>query len=138
MDLKQKKTIFWSVVITLLLSTSLFTWFTFEGINQEGIWRGIFGSLLFSSILFSLPSVIFYRLLIGRIKVGDGESSGFYYVWISILGIIILTVLTRRLGGYLSNPPRELIILYELIILLYIIHKILKRFVFDFKKEEEQ
>ena len=122
--------------IIVVIKSNNFISLIFRCNFQGGIWRGIFGSLLFSSILFSLPSVIFYRLLIGRIKVG--ESSGFYYVWISILGMIILTVLTRRLGGYLSNPPRELIILYELIILLYILHKILKRFVFDFKEEEKQ
>ncbi len=135
MDLKQKKTIFWSVVITLLFSTSLFTWFTFEGINQKGIWRGISDSVFLTLLLCSLPSVIFYRLLIGRIKVGDNWT---YYLWILFLGLIIFTVLQNRLGEYLFNPPRELIFLFELVILVYIIHKILKRFVFDFEEEKEE
>ena len=137
MDLKQRKTIFWSVVLTtFFISNSLTIWWRYGEIFEEGIWNGIGVSIMFSITLLSLPSVIFYRVLIGRIPVDN--NIGFYYLFILMLGTFSFGVLIRRFGEYISNPPKEIIFLVEIIILVYLIHKIMKQFIFNFKKGEDQ
>ena len=138
MDLKQKKTIFWCVVITLLISILLLIWFNdFEDIFKKGIWNGLGLSVFLSLSLLSLPSVIFYRLLIGKIPLNTNyQGVDFYIIFIVLLGGISFVILDSWFSDFLRNPPKWILPISLVIILFYGIHKILKRFIFEFKKDD--
>jgi len=138
MELKQKKTIFWSVVITLFISTFLLIWFESDGVFfDNGIWNGLFILLILSLMFLSLPSVLLYRILIGKIPINTNNMGYDYYiVFILMLVLLILFYTERWIGNIFRNPPEWLLPVLVVIILVYGIHKILKHFVFEFKKEE--
>jgi hypothetical protein len=54
----------------------------------------------------------------------------------AMLVLLILFYTERWIGNIFRNPPEWLLPVLVVIILVYGIHKILKHFVFEFKKEE--
>jgi|LakMenEpi03Aug12_release.lakeMendotaPanAssembly.Ray.scaffolds.fasta_scaffold98819_5 MFS family permease len=140
MELKQKKTIYWSVVLTLLISTFLLILYNdYEDIFKEGIWNGLGMLFVGSLIILSLPSVLFYRVLIGKIPINPNNMGMDYYIgFILIVVMISFFMLSPWIGNFFNNPPHWLLPMLVVIILSYVVHKLLKRFVFEFKKEESE
>jgi hypothetical protein len=97
-------------------------------------------SLLISTLLLILPSILFYRILIGKIPVSKNyQGFDFYYGLVLILGATSFSIfIDTWIWDYFTNPPEWLLPLLLGIIWTYGIHKILKRFVFDFNKKENE
>ena len=146
MELKQKKTIYWSVVLTLLISTSIFFIITDElGLsNEEGVWMGILYSILTTLIFLYLPSLIIWRIMIGKIdyRIRDIESLrfGFYIFQIIILVLFIMTYFRGfiiKVSDLLSEYSREITTIFTLLGLSFLIHIVLKTFIFNIIKGEK-
>jgi hypothetical protein len=138
MELKQKKTIYWSVVLTLLISIFLLILYNvYEEIFKEGIWNGLgmlFLLFVYSSLVLFLPSVLFYRVLIGKIPIDLGTNLGdYYFLFVFLLGILSFFMLEQWIKIYLINPLEEILPVLVVIILIYVVHKLFKRFVFELK-----
>jgi hypothetical protein len=99
MELKQKKTIYWSVIITILIIYTLYIFFEING--REKILDSIFRSFFTSFMLLLIPSLIVYRLLFGKITI-DKEV---YLDGIFIIGFLIFSLILSRvfLQPFFSN-----------------------------------
>ena len=138
MDLKQKKTIFWSVVLTIFFIINfLHIWDVgIEKVFQEGIGDGFVRLIIVPLGLLFVPSVLFYRILIGKILV---NTDGYVHFFIFFLMYFILFMMfTPSVNNYLINPPSWLYQLSFFIILGYGLNKLLKHFVFKIEDEESE
>ena len=68
MKINQKKTIYWSAVITIFIIFTLYLIFE-AGNRKENIFDEIFASIFASFIMLVIPFLIGYRLLFGKINV---------------------------------------------------------------------
>jgi hypothetical protein len=89
-----------------------------------------------------VPSVLFYRFLIGRVSVYKGFWGGLVFDigWYGIFLILSIILVTSLLIIIFEQYLYYYILLktYIIIVLIpvgYIVHKISKQFIFDFKKE---
>jgi hypothetical protein len=138
MDLKQKKTIFWSVVLTIFFIINfLHIWDVgIEKVFQEGIGDGFIRLIIVPLGFLFVPSVLFYRILIGKILVNtDGYVQFFFFFF---MYFILFMMFTPSVNNYLINPPSWLYQLSFFIILGYGLNKLLKHFVFKIEDEESE
>lgn len=140
MDLKRKKIIFWSVVITLFISTFLLIWVgTSSVLFEGGILNGRVIQITLSLTILSLPPVLFYRLLIGRIPVTPHNDSLPGYVLFVFLQVVVsFILLINWFDDYFFNPPKWVVPILGVLILIYGIHKISRRIIFKFMMEEDE
>ena len=147
MELKQKKTIYWSVILTLLISISIFFLITDEsGLKkEEGVWMGISFSILQTLILLYLPSLIIWRIMIGKIdyRIRNIESLRFviYIFQIIILVSFIMMYFKGffiKVSDFLSEYSREITAIFTLLGLSFLLHIVLKTFIFNIIKGEKQ
>jgi hypothetical protein len=143
MELKQKKTIFWSVVLTLLFSISLYQITTQDTIYNEGIWRGITLSIFISSMILYLPSLIVWRIIFGKINYSLSLDNNIllYFIILFLPSIIMFFTLIKYnileiIQNFLVEYVREITSLFFLISLFFISHLVFKTFIFNFFKED--
>ncbi len=147
MELKQKKTIYWSVVLTLLISMSIFFLITDDlGLsNEEGVWMGVYYSIFKTLILLYLPSLIIWRVFIGKInyRIRNIESLRLLIYLAHLL--FLSTVLILSDGGFFLKNISELIseyswgitVILSILVVSLILHLILKTFIFNIIKGEK-
>jgi hypothetical protein len=143
MELKQKKTIFWSVVLTLLFSISLYLITTQDTTYNEGIWRGITLSIILTSIILYLPSLIVWRIIFGKINYSLSLDNNIllYFIILTLPSIFMFFTLINYntliiIQNFLVEYVRVIIFLFFLISSFFISHLILKTFIFNFFKED--
>jgi uncharacterized membrane protein YraQ (UPF0718 family) len=142
MELKQKKTIYWSVVLTLLISIFLYKITTDDTTFNEGIWNGIILTMFLSSLFLYLPSLIIWRVIFGKINYEYSWDDIPWYIFILCLPSIIMlyTLINYNILEIIQNFLVEYVMvitfLFFLISSFFISHLVFKTFIFNFFKED--
>jgi len=105
MELKQKKTIFWSAAITIYIFISVYI----PVIDNDFTFSSIFNYISFGSlVILYVPYTIIYRLCFGKIIFNNGFS-WFYIMFFILTGLFIGIVL----GTYIRFAEEFYFILFN-------------------------
>lgn len=137
MEFKQKRKIFWRVVMTLFIFTFPLIWILEFKENEESMVVGIYLSIVCSCVLLFLPFVIFYRILIGKILIDiEGLEIQIYIMTLFILGGMNLAILDILFRDLFRNPPKWILPIGVIIFSTYLLHKFSKRFIVKFRNDK--
>jgi hypothetical protein len=129
----QYKTIYWTALITIILTLSVVLYFNKEfneGSEIEGVLKGV--SIVI--VLLFVPATIIYRLMFGKI---DREDFQFYYPFLFFTFFAVSTLLSEpfKIGlirGSMSSDSKGIMI--GVILLSLLITKLIANYVFFHKK----
>lgn len=136
MENSNNKKIFWTALISIILTLTAVMYFTDLGRDfDEGDFEHFFISLLIICIIFFLPATIIYRIFFGKIdKKVFGDN---YYFFFFGLAIVIWALLMEAFD-LISLFEDRVIGMIVLGIISLIITKMTTNSVFKTKNEEEK
>ena len=144
MDLKQKKIIFWSVVITLFISIFTFFFIDVEYYKNDDIRDRIGISILRTFFLIYPPSIIIWRVFFGKINYRIryiGSLRLFIYISKILMYVAFIMIYIRgfiiKVSDLISEHSWGITNILIILILSFVIHLIFKKFIFNFIKGEE-
>ena len=144
MELKQKKTIYWSVVITLFISISTFFFIDVEYYKNDDIRDRIGLSILGTFFLLYLPSIIVWRVFFGKInyRIRDiGSLRLVIYISTILILVAFIMIYIRgfiiKVSDLISEYSWGITTILVILILSFVIHLIFKKFIFNIIKGEE-
>ncbi|MBP6754519.1 MAG: hypothetical protein KA210_00115 [Bacteroidia bacterium] len=132
MNIYNLKTIFWTSLVSIILTLSIVSYFTdfMRGETDDSELFILFGNLLFISVNFFVPAVIIYRLLFGKFSKWDlGDFILIFWGLTFILALIFFQSIIER---YLFIKGA----IFLSIFLGLIFTIMLSKFIFLSKKEE--